>query len=64
MGYNPNMREYEPAYENATSLYSSEPEEIHIYDGYKSLKCVIAPSQVDSPTAAPSAGKFVTTAGV
>ena len=35
-----------------------------IYDGYKSLKCVIAPSQVDSPTAAPSAGKFVTTAGV
>jgi hypothetical protein len=35
-----------------------------IYDGYKSLKCVIAPSQVDSPTAAPSAGKFVTTANV
>jgi hypothetical protein len=30
MGYNPNMREYEPAYENATSLYSPEPEEIHV----------------------------------
>jgi hypothetical protein len=29
MGYNPNMREDEPAYENATSLYSPEPEEIH-----------------------------------
>ncbi|KAG6749332.1 hypothetical protein POTOM_046376 [Populus tomentosa] len=30
MGYNPDMREYEPAYENATSLYSPEPEEIHV----------------------------------